>query len=1351
MATEETLRDYLRWVTADLHQTRQRLREVEAADSEPIAVIGMACRFPGADSPEALWRLVHEGVDAVSDLPTDRGWDLAALFDPDPDRPGTSYVTAGGFVDGVAEFDAELFGISPREALATDPQQRLLLEVSWEVLERAGVPPHSLRGSRTGTFVGNSILDYGWSLRQTPDELEGYLGTGNSASVLSGRVAYVFGLEGPAVTVDTACSSSLVALHLAGQALRQGECTLALAGGVTVMATPAGFIDFGRQRGLAPDGRSKAFSADADGMTMAEGAGVLLLERLSDALRNGRRAWAVLRGSAVNSDGASNGLTAPNGPSQQRVIRQALASAQLAPSDVDMVEAHGTGTALGDPIEAQALLATYGQGRPGDRPLWVGAVKSNIGHTQAAAGVAGVIKSVLALHHRLMPATLHVTEPTPEVDWSTGAVSLLTQPRRWPAGDQPRRVGVSSFGISGTNAHVILEEAPPAPAPEPGAERSDEPSGAVAVVPWVLSARSAPALRDQAVRLLSRVEGDPELCPVDVGASLAATRSALEHRAVVLGEGRDELLGGLAALAAGEPAPCLVSGVVQGDAVRVVFVFSGQGSQWAGMGLELAASSPVFAARLRECAEALAPHTGWSLLDVLGDEEALGRVEVVQPALFAVMVSLAELWRHHGVEPAAVVGHSQGEIAAACVAGALSLEDAAKVVALRSAALVGLSGRGGMVSVSRPAADVGQRITAWGERLSVAAVNGPATVIVSGEPGALEELLAACEADGVRARRVAVGYASHSAQIDAIHDELRQALTGIRPQPASVPMVSTVTGDWVDTSTLDASYWFTNLRQTVRFHEAVQRLQDEGFGPLVECSPHPVLVAGVPDALAVGSLRRDDGGATRFLTSLAEAYVHGAPVDWRLPAGQRVDLPTYPFQRQRYWLAGTGQGDPAGLGLASTGHPLLAAAVTLADNGGLLLTGRLSTRSHPWLADHTVAGTVLVPGTALVELALRAGDEVGCGRVEELTVEAPLALPDDGTVQLQVSVEAPDGHGGRRAAIYSRPDEQHDWTRHATATLTAAAVRPTAPDLTTWPPAGAEPVDLTGFYPALAEAGYGYGPAFQGLDAAWRRGEDLFAEVVLPQQQRAEVGRFGIHPALLDAALHVVAADRPGEEGLRLPFAWTGVALHATGATTLRVRISPAGAGSVAVDAADATGQPVFHADSLVSRAVSPARLLAVRDGRFDSLFRVDWVPLAAGEPAVAVPDVQVYRCRPATGDLASAVRVVTAEVLGVLQSTVASLAVSRLAVVVRAGELAHAAVRGLVRSAQSEHPGRFVLVELDGAGESLLGAALASGEPEVAVRGGALFAPRLVRADSGGGGLVPPAGAWRLGTAGAG
>ncbi|MFG3102534.1 type I polyketide synthase, partial [Streptomyces sp. NPDC048182] len=682
MASEEQLVDYLKRVAAELHDTRQRLREVEERSQEPIAIVSLGCRFPGGvETPEGLWDLVAANGDAIEDFPADRGWDLAEIYHPDPDHPGTSYVREGGFVHAADRFDSGFFGFSPREALASSPQLRLLLETSWETFERAGIDPTSLKGSTTGVYVGAATT--GNQTQGDPGATEGYAGT--APSVLSGRVSFTLGLEGPAVTVETACSSSLVAMHLAAQALRQGECDLALAGGVTVMSTPEVFTGFSRQRGLAPNGRCKPFAAAADGTGWGEGVGLILLERLSDARRNGRHVLALLRGSAVNQDGASNGFTAPNGPSQRRVIRQALAGAHLSTSEIDVVEAHGTGTKLGDPIEAEALIATYGKEREADRPLWLGSVKSNIGHTQAAAGVAGVIKMVLALQHELLPATLHVSEPTPHVQWDGGGVRLLTEPVPWPRGERPRRAGVSSFGISGTNAHVILEQAPePEPQEEAPAQAPEPADGGV--VPWVVSGRTEEALRQQARRLGDFVSGD--VSPTEVGWSLAMTRSAFEHRAVVVGRGREELTAGLEALASGEASAGVVSGVAGSVGPGPVLVFPGQGSQWVGMGARLLEESPVFAARIAECERALSPYVDWSLTGVLrGDGGELSRVEVVQPVLWAVMVSLAAVWEHYGVKPAAVIGHSQGEMAAACVAGALSLEDAARVVAVRSEAL----------------------------------------------------------------------------------------------------------------------------------------------------------------------------------------------------------------------------------------------------------------------------------------------------------------------------------------------------------------------------------------------------------------------------------------------------------------------------------------------------------------------------------------------------------------------------------------------------------------------------------------------------------------------------------------
>ncbi|WP_461011644.1 SDR family NAD(P)-dependent oxidoreductase, partial [Streptomyces capparidis] len=1401
------------------------------AHDEPIAVIGMACRFPGGvHSPEELWRLLASDGDAITGFPTNRGWDLDALFDPDPDRPGTSYAREGGFLHDADRFDAAFFGISPREAQAMDPQQRLLLETSWETFERAGIDPARVRGTRTGVFVGAMSQDYGPRLHQAPDGVEGFVLTGTTAGVASGRIAYTFGLEGPAVTVDTACSSSLVALHLAAQALRQGDCTLALAGGVTVMANPGMFAEFSRQRGLARDGRCKPFAAAADGTAWAEGAGMLLVERLSDARRHGHRVLAVVRGTAVNQDGASNGLSAPNGPAQERVIRQALANAGLAPHDIDAVEAHGTGTRLGDPIEAEALLATYGQGRDEDRPLWLGSLKSNIGHTQAAAGVAGVIKTVLAMRHGALPRILHLDEPTPHVDWSSGRVVPLAETVPWPDRGGVRRAAVSSFGISGTNAHVIMEldrgtDEPPTGTAAPGGHRAES----AGTVPWVLSAAAEPALRAQAARLRAHLDAHPRARLADIGHSLATTRAAFPHRAVLTVTDRDDAVRALTALAEGRQTPGLVRGTAGPGAAReAVFVFPGQGSQWPGMARGLLDSSPVFTARIRECAEALAPHVDWSLEDVLRGAPGapdLDRVDVVQPALFAVMVSLAEVWRAHGVRPAAVVGHSQGEIAAACVAGALSLPDAARVVALRSRALPALAGSGGMMSLALPAAEVRELIAPWAGRVSVAAVNGASSTVVAGDPAALGELLAECAAREVRARRVPVDYASHTPQVEAIREHLLAALGPVTPRAAEARFFSTVTGGPLDTTGLDAGYWYRNLREPVEFERATRSLLAAGHRLFIEVSPHSVLTVGIQEtaeaaaveAAVVGTLRRDDGGRPRLLTALAEAHVAGAPVDWAAAfAGhdvRRVELPTYPFQRERHWLTpAPGGRDLASAGLAAADHPLLAAAVELPESDGLLLTGRLALDTHPWLADHMVAGTVLVPGTAFVEMALHAAREAGCLGVEELTIAAPLPLPERGGVHLRVSVGAPEPSGRRPVSVHARPEGAPDapWTRHAGGFLTAAGAGTQAPPAARpaeqWPPAGT-PLPPDEMYAELAAAGYEYGPEFRGVRAAWRRpplpggtpGGEVFAEVALSPAQQDEAKRFGVHPALLDAALHTALLGSPEQATrLLLPFAWTGVSLRATGATTLRVRAVPSADGALTLTATDTDGRLVAVVESLTLRPLSPDGL---RSAAHHGLHRVEWTPaapaahrepparwallgaaahelsaalaahgaapaahpdlaalVAAVEAGAPAPDVLLTVHAPShaadgTGPgPAAQARAATSRLLSLAQSVLADdrFGGTRLVVLTRgavatgpgdtAVDLVHAPAWGLIRSAQTEHPGRFQLIDLDDehGSPAALHAAVTSGAPQAAVRRGTVTVPRLVPAAAEPGSAAP-------------
>ncbi|WP_105971075.1 type I polyketide synthase [Streptomyces geranii] len=1307
-----------------------------AADDDPVVLVGIGCRYPGGvGSADELWRLVADGTDATSGFPDDRGWNLDRLFDPDTERSGTSRTWRGGFLRDMADFDPEFFGISPREALAMDPQHRLLLETSWEALEHAGIDPLSLREARVGVYAGLMNQDYITDPDRVPPELEGYVGTATAGSVAAGRVAYVLGLRGPAIIVDTGCSSSLVAIDLAVRSIRRGECELALAGGVTVMATPQRFVEFSRQRALADDGRCKAFAATADGTGWGEGVGVVVLERLSSARRAGHPVLAVIRGSAVNQDGASNGLTAPSGAAQRQVIRLALREAGLTPSEVDAVEAHGTGTRLGDPIEAGALLATYGQDR--DTPLWLGSLKSNIGHTQAAAGVGGVIKMVQAMRHRTLPKTLHVDEPSPHVDWAAGDVRLLTENMPWPERDRPPRAAVSSFGISGTNAHLILEAPPeePAPAPAPTAEPS--------AVAWTLSGRTPERLREWAARLLP-VAGD--VAPAHLAHALTVSRSRFTHRAVVVGGDREELLAGMRALAEGRTAPNLVSGAsgTDGKDGKVAFVFPGHGSQWAGMAAGLMGER-AFAESLQACERALKPHVDWSLTEVLaGGADRLERIDVLQPVLFATTVSLAALWRSRGVEPDVVIGHSLGEVAAAHVAGALSLEEAARVVAVRGQVIakLGVGAGTGMVSVTASRAQVDWLLERWPDRLWIAALNGPSTIAVAGDDLAVNGLLAECALDGVHARRIRIGYASHCPRVDALRDELLDRLGEVRTTGPSVPMYSTVDLAPVGAATLSAAYWYRNLRQPVLFQPAVEHLLGQGVRAFVESSAHPVLTPAIEQTLeesgttgtVTGTLRRDDGGPARFLMSAARLYTRGMD-DVRLTTttgGRPVPLPTTPFQRRRFWLTTTGS--PR----AGTGHPLIGPPVESARSGEFVAAGRVSPAEQPWLADHAVNGTCVLPGTALLDLALRAAHHAGGTGIGELVIEAPLALSRQGTAELQV-VADPDR---RTVEVFSRPDRPgSQWRRHAQGTFDDTRDEPFAGEL---PPADAEEIDFA--YASLAERGYEYGPAFRAVRRLWRRGRELFAELRLPEEAPGGFTGPGLHPVLADAALHALALTEPLPDGhVALPFVWHDVWAGDRHSTHAYAHLTPAGRDEFTVSVVTADREPLFRA-TLGTRTVALHELAATMPT--DSVYRTRWTDLTgpAGAPApkwallgtdrlgvtadpVDPADAEAVLCTPAPDD----VRAATLDTLAHIQHWLAAdrPADVPLVVLTRGDDLAHAAAGGLVRSAQSEHPGRFLLVETDEDPRSTarLADAVAAGRPHVRISAGRLQAPELALA----------------------
>ncbi len=1364
-----------------------RVAEHSLRHDEPIAIIAASCRFPGqVEDLDGLWNLLANGTDAVTEVPQSR-WDVDAYYDPDPEAVGKSYCRWGGFIGSLESYDPGFCGISPGEAPSVDPQERLLLETAWEAVERAGFTQDELSGTRTGVYVGIAATDYQLQTFLQPDRIDAYSLLGSVHSTIVGRLSYWLGLQGPNLAIDTACSSSLVALDLAIQALRNGTCDLAFAGGVNTVLSPIGFVCFSRLGALSKTGRCRAFSADADGYVRGEGCGLVLIKRLSDARRDGDPVLAVIRGSAVNQDGRSNGFAAPNGPAQQACIRNALAQAGIEPGTVDAVECHGTGTVLGDPIEVQAIAAVYGEARLIDNPVRIGTIKSNIGHTEGAAGIAGVLKAVVSLKHRSFAKSLHFSSPNPNVRWDDMNVRVCTDTESWPRGRHPRRIGVSSFGISGTNAHVILEEAP-----EPTASAPETARRAPASLPLLVSGRDGGALKAQAARWAAWLRGSPDIQWPEVISTAAVRRTQFAVRASVHAESALDAAEILDALAEGRPHPGLAVGEAKSRGA-VVFVFPGQGSQWPEMGRALLSESDVFAQAVASCDHALRPYTGWSVLEMLrGDLDKelphLERVDVVQPALFAMAIGLAAVWQSLGVAPAAVVGHSQGEIAAAVVAGGLSLEDGARVVALRSKLLRGLAGNGAMVVVELPVDSVERLLLDFGPELSVAVVNTTTSTVVSGSTQAIEALTAQLSETGVYCRRVDVDYASHSLQVEPILPALAKALAHISPTACATPMISTVTGNAIEPGQLDARYWCRNLREPVRLDRAIEKLSVEGHGVFVEVSAHPVLAMQLTSACAetggvvVGSLRRGAGNMACLHRMLALLHVQGHLVNWRslFPSAKGLaGLPTYPFQRKRHWVdAARPNSDANSFGVSPTEHPLVSAAIPLADGVGQLLTGRLCASEHRWLSEHRVFGTTIVPGTGVLEMMLAGARAVGLASIEELVLLAPLAVPERGAQRVQLQLDAPDERGRRPCKLYARNEVASDepWQCHATGLLAEPGSPPRYVDLETWPPRGAQPIDLKEVYLRLADCDLFYGPAFQGLTEAYRDGRCLYA----------------IHPALLDAALHSLAAEAGSPSGspprTLLPFAWSGVTLHATGAAEIRVRFELSNAADgeaiASIVVCDAAGNYVLTAAGLQMLSTSAEQVRAASAPTRRDLYRVNWqevtLPdahmescavvgssegLARALGANAIRDVAALRAALDAGEsvpkclmfdatyasperraLPEHVHDVAAAMLDQIRELLAEPRLATTSVILvtrgaiasgpddRVEDLARAPLWGLFRSAGRDSPDRsFRMIDVDTiptGPENMRGLLAADAEPELALRRGVIMAPRLAVAN---------------------
>ena len=1122
-------------------------------ETESVAIIGLGCRFPGAQNPEAFWQLLLDGVDAVGDVPAER-FDIGALYDPRPGVLGKIITRRGGFLEQVDHFDASFFAISPREAARMDPQHRLLLEVAWEALEDAGQVPERLAGSQTGVFVGMCANDYeDFQLLHSPNRIDIYTTTGGYRSVAAGRLSYTLGLEGPSLSVDTACSSSLVAVHLACQSIRSGECALALAAGANLILHPEQTFGYSSARMLSPDGRCKFGDASADGFVRSEGVGVVVLKPLSAALADGDPVYAVIRASAVNNDGRSGGLLmTPSRQGQEAVLRTAYRQAGISPGRVRYIEAHGTGTKVGDPIELQALGAVLAEGRPAARPCLVGSVKTNIGHTEGAAGIAGLIKVALSLKHGVIPASLHFREPNPDIPWQE--LPLLVQQERgaWPSESEPFVAGVNSFGICGTNAHVVLEEAPRTDAAERERAAAD---GAAQLLP--LSASSAEALAPMARAYQAFVSGEETAAPSlrDICHTAGTRRTHHDHRLTFVAHSRRELAEHLRAYLQGEVRPGMSSGIkVPGRERKVVFVFAGQGSQWFGMGRQLLEQEPAFRAALAQCDEAMREYVDWSVLEQLAADAAhsrLDEINVIQPTLFAVQVALAALWRSWGVEPDAVIGQSMGEVAAAQVAGALSLEDAARVICRRSRLLRSRSGRGRMAVVELSLEQARRALAGYEDRLSIAVSSSPVSTVLSGDPAALEEIARQLQREEVFCRLVNVDVASHSPQMEPLRAELLEALEGLRPRPPLVPIYSTVTEGDSNGARFDAGYWWRNLREPVLFSSTVERLLESGHNIFLELGPHPILQSAIQQVLhhlgregsVLASLRREEEERAVMLGSLGALYASGYPVDWNKlypPGAQCVRLPSYPWQRERFWLEGEAAdaapgGERQGPAYAAR-NPLLGKHLKLAHPAGSQVWEiKLDARSLAYLDDHRVEGDVILPGTAYMELVLAAAAEAlgAGGRVlSEVEFHKPLFMAQGAAPVVQL-VFTPNSSGDISFQVYSRPggakDSSEDWVLHSTGTIlrdqSDGQLRPD--DRVEVEEIRARcPEQISGgdFYLDFGDRGNQWGPNFQGVRRLWKGVGEVLAELQVPQVIEPELGLYQFHPAVLDACCQVLAA-----------------------------------------------------------------------------------------------------------------------------------------------------------------------------------------------------------------------------------